>query len=76
MLPVPGAEATQHVAPGVTNAGALSKRTIWIAAALVGVTVVAIGVAFQFLNGSGEKAPGASVATFVGSETCAACHQA
>ena len=59
----------------MTNAGALSKRTIWIAAALVGVTVLAIGVAFQFLNGSGEKAPGASVATFVGSETCAGCHQ-
>jgi hypothetical protein len=51
--------------------GVLSKRKIWIAASVAAVIVVEAGFRFQFLNG-GEPprtAPGASVATFVGSET-------
>ncbi len=56
----------------------LSKHKIWTATALAAVTVVAIGLGFQLLNGDGSAgdAPGASVATFVGSETCAGCHRA
>jgi hypothetical protein len=42
------------------------------------VIAAAVGVGFQLLNAreSARTAPGASVATFVGSETCAGCHQA
>jgi predicted CXXCH cytochrome family protein len=59
-------------------AGLLSKRKIWIVAAVTAVIVVAAGFGFQLLNGGGTagKAPRASVATFVGSETCAGCHRA
>ena len=58
--------------------GLLSKRKIWIAASAAAVIVVAVGLAFQFLNGGApaRKASSASVATFVGSETCASCHRA
>ena len=58
--------------------GRPSKRRFWIAAPVATVVVAAIGLAFQFLHrdGSTGNAPGASVANFVGSETCAGCHQA
>ncbi len=68
--------------PDVLSSGAefglLSKRKIWITASAAAVIVVAVGFGFQLLNGGGpaSKAPGASVATFVGSETCAGCHRA
>jgi predicted CXXCH cytochrome family protein len=61
--------------PGGAEFSLLSKRTIWIASAAA-VIVVAIGVGYQLLNGSVRNAPSASVATFVGSETCAGCHRA
>jgi Flp pilus assembly protein TadD len=56
----------------------LSRRTIWIAAVIVLIIVMAIGLGLPiWLAGGGAgSSPGASVATFVGSETCAACHQA
>jgi hypothetical protein len=59
-------------------AGLLSKRKIWVSAAVAVVIAGAVGVGFQLLNGreSARTAPGASVATFVGSETCAGCHRA
>jgi predicted CXXCH cytochrome family protein len=57
--------------------GLLSKRKIWIAAAVAAVTVAAASFGSQFLIGGGSaREPGASVATFVGSETCAGCHRA
>jgi tetratricopeptide (TPR) repeat protein len=68
--------------PDILSSGAgfglLSKRKIWIAASAAAVIVVAVGFGFQLLNGAGpaRKASGASVATFVGSETCAGCHRA
>jgi predicted CXXCH cytochrome family protein len=54
----------------------LAKRTIWIAATLA--IGVAIGGAFLVVNSQGwfRNAGGSSVPTFVGSETCAGCHQA
>ena len=55
----------------------LSKRTIWTTAALALVIVLAIGLGFLFVHRSGwmGSSPATSVATFVGSETCAGCHQ-
>jgi tetratricopeptide (TPR) repeat protein len=66
----------QGLPPGGA-AGRSSKRRIWIAVSVVAVIVVAIGLGFRFLHGGGSagNAPGASVASFVGSETCAGCHQ-
>jgi predicted CXXCH cytochrome family protein len=64
--------------PGPTESGLLSKHKIWIAASLAAVVVAAIGLGFYFLNGSKTawNARSASVATFVGSDTCAGCHRA
>jgi tetratricopeptide (TPR) repeat protein len=55
-----------------------SKRQIWIVTIAVAVMVVAAGFGFRLLNnsGPGSKAQDLSVATFVGSATCAGCHQA
>jgi predicted CXXCH cytochrome family protein len=55
-----------------------SGRTIWIAASVAVVIVAAAGLVFYFFgNGrSAWNARDASVATFVGSETCAGCHRA
>jgi predicted CXXCH cytochrome family protein len=59
-------------------AGLLSKHKIWILAAVTAAIVVAIGFGFQLRNGGGTtgKVLDASVASFVGSETCASCHRA
>ena len=56
----------------------MPKRAVWIAIAVAAAAVFAFGVAFQFLNHSGpaSKAQNPSIASFVGSETCASCHQA
>ena len=73
--------------PGVDSAGARrgnpnprgsSRRTIVIAALLAAGVVSAASIGFYLLNGSGSTwhARDASVATFVGSETCAGCHTA
>jgi len=54
------------------------RRRIWVATAIAVGAAVALGSVFQFLK-SGQPAPAqqtASLATFVGSETCAGCHQA
>ena len=51
----------------------LWKHKIWTAAALAAVIVVAIGLGYQLLNGSTRNM--ATAVTFVGSETCAGCHQ-
>jgi predicted CXXCH cytochrome family protein len=54
------------------------KRKIWIVASVAALIVATVGLGFYVLNGieSAGKAPDASVATFVGSDTCAGCHQA
>ena len=54
----------------------LWKHKIWTASALAAVILVAIGLAYQLLNGSTRNMASASAATFVGSETCAGCHRA
>jgi predicted CXXCH cytochrome family protein len=66
----------QNISPG--SAGLLSKRKIWTLAAVTAAIVVAIGLGFQLLNDGGPagRGSGASVATFVGSETCVGCHRA
>src|SRR6266540_4466508 len=76
--PVGAAKPLQDIPPRAGNSGLLSKRTIWIVAPFAAAAVVAIGLGYQFWNGDGSagKAPDASVATFVGSETCAGCHRA
>ena len=55
-----------------------SRRTIVIASLLAAMIVAAAGMGFYYFNGGGSawKAREASAATFVGSETCAACHRA
>jgi len=60
-----------------TDAGRLSKRRIWIAASIAVVITVIIGVGFQLFQElrSAGNASAVSVATFVGSETCAGCHR-
>jgi predicted CXXCH cytochrome family protein len=64
--------------PGLVEAGRPSKRKIWIAASVAAVMVAATGLGLFLLNGiqKATKAPVASAATFVGSDTCAGCHQA
>ena len=63
--------------PGPTETGLVSKRAIWIAASVAALIVAAVGVGFYILAGSESAWNGrdASVAKFVGSETCAGCHQ-
>jgi len=67
----------QEPSPERSETG-LSQRRIWIAAAIAAVIVAVAGVAFYLLNSNEQalKAQDSSVATFVGSETCAGCHQA
>ena len=62
---------------GAAGAGStLSKRTISIAAlGIITLIAGAIGIGFEFLN-RGRAVGNSSVATFVGSEACAGCHQA
>jgi predicted CXXCH cytochrome family protein len=72
------AERPQDTSPGSIEAGPPSKRKIRIAASFAVAIVAAIGLGLFLLNGmpTASKAPVASVATFVGSTTCARCHQA
>ena len=65
----------QGIPPARSAPRPLSKHRIWIAASAAAVIVVAIGLGYRLLGGSGANVPGAAVATFVGSETCAGCHR-
>src|SRR5262250_303147 len=71
-------EPPQDSAARVNDGSFLSRRTIWIGAAVASLVVFSSGLAFLLVHGGGQaRSPlGASVATFVGSETCAQCHQA
>ena len=71
-----GARARQRDA----QRGRVSRRTAVVAAVIAAATIVAGGLAFQFLTGwrsaSSSGASATTAATFVGSETCAGCHRA
>ena len=67
----------QDAEPGSREAGLLSNPKVWIATLSAAVAVLCIGLAFQFLaEGSGTAPASIVTAAFVGSETCAGCHQA
>jgi tetratricopeptide (TPR) repeat protein len=53
----------------------MSKRKNWIATSLAALITIVIGLAYTFFDGSARLAAGHAPATFVGSETCAACHR-
>ncbi len=65
--------------PAAAQSGSslLSKRAVWAVFALALTIVLASGLAFLVLDASGpfSNTQDSSVATFVGSETCAGCHQ-
>ena len=66
---------TQSAGPsGSKAARPLSRRVVWIAAFAAALALVGLGLAFLAGNNSNKFAPVAA-ATFVGSETCAGCHQ-
>jgi Cytochrome c554 and c-prime len=65
----------QGISPGGGAAGLPLNRKIWMMASVAAVVVVAVGVGFQVLSGDDRKAFDVSIATFVGSDTCAGCHQ-
>lgn len=73
----------QEVPSSGPRAGSVSRPRIWFAALVAAAIIVAAGLGFQFWSGGSESAPSAGIAahpaqalSFVGSETCAGCHQA
>jgi predicted CXXCH cytochrome family protein len=82
--PKPGPRRTAESGPpegviaGSGDRSLLSRRTIWTTAGLASLIVLAIGLRFLFVHRGGwtGNSPVGSVATFVGSETCAGCHRA
>jgi predicted CXXCH cytochrome family protein len=69
---------SQQPSPDRSETALLSRRQIWIATVVAVAAVFAFGLASHLINKSGPaaKAQDLSLATFVGSETCAGCHQA
>jgi tetratricopeptide (TPR) repeat protein len=67
-------------APDVARPGAFSLRKTLVLVALAAIAVLAVGAFLQYqAGGSGKTSPSPGLeasATFVGSETCAGCHQA
>ena len=63
------------VAPSLQSPPRVSQRRIWIAAAVAAVMIAAAVYGFHVGNKS-ETETQNSAATFVGSATCAGCHQA
>jgi predicted CXXCH cytochrome family protein len=75
-----GATQTSAAQPaGGATARLLSKPAVWVAASVV-AAVIGVGIALQFRDNpfwhNLFAESDTSVATFVGSETCAGCHQA
>ncbi len=67
----------QAASSGGTAAILRSKRKLWIAGSVAAAIVVAVGLGVFLLKGiDAGNASGAPAATFVGSGTCAGCHQA
>ncbi len=61
-----------------STVGFSGRKKNWVAAVAAAAIVTAFGLAFYFLNGSRpiSNPQTSRLATFVGSETCAGCHQA
>jgi hypothetical protein len=75
-----GATQTGAAQPaGGATARVLAKPAVWVTASVV-AAVIGVGIALQFRDNPFWRNPFAesdtSAATFVGSETCAGCHQA
>jgi predicted CXXCH cytochrome family protein len=75
-------DVTQPQSPqdisSTSTASGFPRRAIWVAVSVALLIVLAIGLGlFLLAHGGGWTAssPDASVAAFVGSETCAGCHQ-
>ena len=72
----PAGEATRAAAsetlPDKSGTALFSARSTWIATLGAALIVVVGGIGFQLRNGNEP----ATAASFVGSETCAGCHQA
>ena len=71
-------ERSEEPAPSSAEPGVLSKRGVWIGTLAAALLVASAGIGFYLLNGGGADwtARDASAATFVGSDSCAGCHQA
>ena len=65
-----------ETAPDRHEATLPKKRRVWVATAIAVVAAIALGIGFQILKPGEPVRQTASGATFVGSETCAGCHQA
>src|SRR5262249_11095277 len=67
----------QYIAARVDDAGPLSKGTMWIVAAAALIIICAMGLGFLLVRSGGSAGSplGPSITTFVGSKTCANCHQ-
>jgi predicted CXXCH cytochrome family protein len=63
-------------APADAAPGAPGRRTLWIAAAVAALILVAAVAGYVLWDRSVTTAADAAPATFVGSETCAGCHRA
>jgi hypothetical protein len=81
-VPTPAVDAKDEAFPNTVK-GRLTRPKIWIAASIGGALVLLGGLAFQLLTKDpifplfgGPHADSATAAAFVGSETCAGCHQA
>jgi predicted CXXCH cytochrome family protein len=67
----------QRIGRPIGEAGVLPMRAVWLAASLALLLVLATGLGWLALGAGGTGTlPSASAATYVGSETCAGCHQA
>jgi predicted CXXCH cytochrome family protein len=71
-----GVALPQYPSADISESGIFSKRRIWIGAVVASAIVALAGFGFHFRNSSEIKLEDSSVATFVGSETCAGCHDA
>jgi predicted CXXCH cytochrome family protein len=78
--PPPQARAPLETA-ALRPGGLASHRTVWIAVVAAAALVIAVGLLFGLYNSGNEPSAGvadisAEKLGFVGSETCAGCHQA
>jgi tetratricopeptide (TPR) repeat protein len=69
--------APQDSVPAKSNTARFSKRHVWIAAVLAVAVIFASASAFHLIGNSRptSRVQGAGSAEFVGSDTCAGCHQ-
>ena len=68
-------QAAPSPAPVRAKSG-LSQRRIWITATIAAALIAGAGFGFRFTSHSEVGAHDSSAPTYVGSETCAGCHQA